>query len=676
MSPFTGPLAQAWPAVRPGLLRPPGRCLPVPPATDRATWAAPDAATLAALRSRAAGDLRSPWPVPLASGYARFFRDGDRDGYEQVVWARHERVGRAAVLAAVTLDERWLDEVADGVTLWCEQSSWCWPAHDDTFERHGAVVPTVTDPCLDLGAGEVAADLAWIDHLLGAPLDERAAGVRARIRWEVERRVLLPFERRRDWQWLGIDGDVHNWNPWIHGNVLVAALQLVEAGERRDELVRLVIEGIDRFVAALPPDGAIDEGYAYWWNGAGRLLEALDVLAYASAGVLSATPVPVLRETVAFPHRMHLGGPWYVNFADCPARPTGDQPWQALHRDARRAGDPAALAHAAARRRPGTPVAHESDGLGRLLRALTDPEWLAASPAEAAPSPAAPLPAAPSPTTGSSTAPSPAAPSSTGSPPAVASSAATAPAAGESWLPREVWLPSTQVLVARMAAGSSAGLTLAVKGGHNDENHNHNDVGSFVVALNGVPVLVDPGRPTYTGQTFGPRRYELWMMRSSWHNVPEIRGSEQAPGRECRARDVGTGAGPAYAKLVLDLADAYPEAGVRTWRRTARLDRAEGTVTVTDQWELAPGADLPTRIHLVLAGAVSLGDGHAEVRALDGAGVLRLSWNPPVPCGISVRELDDPLLSDVWGDRLTRLEIDVSGLGPIGTLDLTVKEPR
>ncbi len=634
---FIGPLAQAWPAVGPGMLLPPGRCLPVPPATDRATWAAPDTATMDGLRSRAAEDLKTPWPTPLASGYARYFRDGDRDGYEQVIRARHRRVARAAVLAVVTLDERWLDEVADGVTLWCEQSSWCWPAHDDTYERHGAVVPTVTDPFLDLGAGEVAADLAWIDHLLGARLDERTPGLRARIRHEVERRVLRPFERRRDWHWLGLDGRVHNWNPWIHGNVLVAALQLVPDGERREALARLVIEGLDRYVAALPADGAIDEGYAYWWNGAGRLLEALDVLAYASGGVLGAAPIRVLRETVAFPHRMHLGGPWYVNFADCAARSSGEQPWAALHREARRAGDEAALAHAAAHRRAGSPgagspaadspVAYENDGLGRLVRALTDPGWITA-----------------------------------------------AGVTSESWLPADVWLPSTQVFVARTAAGSSAGLTLAVKGGHNGENHNHNDVGSFVVALNGVPVLVDPGRPTYTAQTFGPRRYELWPMRSTWHNVPEIRGHEQSTGPEYGASGVVTSSGTTYARIGLDLENAYAAAEIRRWRRTARLDRAGRTVTVRDQWELAPAGHTPTRIHLVVAGRVRVGAGHAVVTALDGAGMLRLSWSPPVPCATTVRELDDPLLSEVWGDHLTRLEIDVSGLGSIGTLDLTVKE--
>jgi hypothetical protein len=606
-------------------------CLPVPPATDRLVWDAArvDPATLRELRRRAEAELSSPWPAALASAYSRYFRDGDRDGYEQIVYARQDRLSRAAVLAAVTLDPVWIDEVADGVGLLCEQSSWCWPAHDDTFARHGAVVPTVTDPFLDLGAGEVAAQLGWIDQLLGAQLDERMPGLRARIRHECDRRVLTPFVTRRDWHWLGLDGDVHNWNPWIHGNVLVAALRLVDDPARRAELVGLVVEGLDRYAASLPADGAIDEGYAYWWNGACRLLEALELLRYASGGALGDVPLDALRETVAFPHRMHLGDGWYLNHADGPARPPRQQPWDVLHRAARRIGDRAAEAHAAAHRRPDEPVAREREGLGRLLRALTDPEWLATAP--------------------------------TSSP-----------------LPRDVWFASTQVLVARPAAGSAAGLTLAVKGGHNGEHHNHNDVGSVVVALGGVPVLVDPGRPTYTAQTFGPDRYAIWTMRSSWHNVPQIRGTAQGHGRPYGAGEVSATVTDGSSALTLELAAAYPRTDVRRWRRTARLDRSSGAVTVRDSWELDPGGSAgPTLIHLVVAGRVSAGDGHARIVALDGAGVVDLAWEPAgAPVTVTVRELDDPLLRDVWGDRLTRLDIDVTALGPIGSLELSVKEQR
>lgn len=636
---FAGPLALAWPrlgrARTAELLAPPAHSLPVPPAGDRRSWGPghSDEATIRDLRERAEPDLASAWPTPLAHGYARYFRDGDRDGYEQLVFARQQRLSRAAVLAAVTLEDVWLDEVADGVTLLCEQSSWCWPAHDDTLLRHGAVVPTVTDPYLDLGAGEVAAQLAWIDHLLGGQLDERIPGLRARIRHEVDRRVLTPFAVRRDWHWLGLDGDVHNWNPWIHGNVLVAALRLVDDPERRAELVDLVIAGLDRYVASLPPDGAIDEGYAYWWNGACRLLEALELLDYASNGALSVTAVSALRETIAFPHRMHLGGAWYVNHADGPARPPQHQPWDALHRAARRVGDRDAQAHAAAHRTPGAPVAREDQGLGRLLRALTDQAWLAAVP-------------------------------------------------GASPLPRDVWLASTQVLLARSVAGSPSGLTLAAKGGHNGEHHNHNDIGSVVIALGGVPVIVDPGRPTYTAQTFGPDRYSIWTMQSSWHNVPEIRGSAQGHGRAYKARDVSVVIDGRGSGLTLDLAAAYPRHDVRHWWRTARLDRALRQISIRDSWQLEPSTnpaddDAPSRVQLMAAGAVSLERGRAEITALDGAGTVSVAWFPAdAPCTATVRDLDDPMLREVWGDRLTRLEIDVTALGLVGSLELTVEELR
>jgi hypothetical protein len=111
---FVGPLAAAWPGLDAGalaaLLVAPDDALPVPPASDRGAWSAErlDPATLAPLRERATADLRTPWPTPLASGYARYFRDGERTGYEQAVFAREQRLTRAAVLAATTLAPQWI----------------------------------------------------------------------------------------------------------------------------------------------------------------------------------------------------------------------------------------------------------------------------------------------------------------------------------------------------------------------------------------------------------------------------------------------------------------------------------------------------------------------------------------------------------------------------------------
>ncbi|WP_285472261.1 heparinase II/III family protein [Actinoplanes sp. NBRC 101535] len=615
-----GPLSTAWLATG-RTLAPPGASLPVPTAADRDVWdpSVVDPATLSRIRDRALASRGTPWAAPLGHLFARYFRDGDRAVYEQAIYDRQDRLTRAAIMAAVTREPEWLDEVTDGVVLLCEQSTWCWPAHDDTYTRHGSMLPTADDPFLDLGAGEVAGQLAWLDHLLGEQLDAYVPGLRARIRLEADRRVFTPFEQRRDWHWLGLDGDVHNWNPWIHGNVLTGALQLVASPGRRAALVDLIVEGLDRYVASLPADGAIDEGYAYWWNGACRLLEAAELLADASGADV---PWSTFAAVVAFPHRMHLGGDWYLNHADGPARPPREQPWAALHRMALRIGDPAATAHAAVHRDHSSPVADERQGFGRLLQALTSPAWLAATPPSPAP-------------------------------------------------PADMWFASTQVMLAR--AGR---LALAVKGGHNGEHHNHNDVGSVVVALSGVPVVVDPGRPTYTAQTFGPRRYEIWTMQSTWHSTVSIGGVAQGHGRGFAASEAASERCGSYHEMVLNVKDAYPAAGIHRWLRTARLSRSPETVTLRDSWDLDPSLT-GSVIHLVLAGAVTLAPGRAEVTALDGAGTLLISWDPAgTSAALLPRTLDDPMLSDVWGARLTRLDIDVSGLGPIGTLELTLKEQR
>jgi hypothetical protein len=188
---------------------------------------------------------------------------------------------------------------------------------------------------------------------------------------------------------------------------------------------------------------------------------------------------------------------------------------------------------------------------------------------------------------------------------------------------------------------------------------------------------VDAGRPTYTAQTFGPERYELWPMQSDWHNVPEIRGTSQPPGREFTARSVDADIDDGHAQLVLDLAGAYPREDVRRWERTACLDRSTDrvTITVTDEWELDPADDArPTVVHLLLAGDVRLGAGSAAITALGGAGALVLGWHPETAAVTAeVRTLDDPMLSEVWGDRLTRLTIDV-GNAPYGVLTVTMEE--
>jgi hypothetical protein len=125
---------------------------------------------------------------------------------------------------------------------------------------------------------------------------------------------------------------------------------------------------------------------------------------------------------------------------------------------------------------------------------------------------------------------------------------------------------------------------VALKGGHNGEHHNHNDVGSYVVVVGGQAVLVDPGSEVYTARTFGPRRYESNVLNSWGHPVPVVNGRLQRTGREARAAVLEAEFTEATDRLVLDLTSAYEAPGLEVLRRTFVYDRrGGGGLMVTDE---------------------------------------------------------------------------------------------
>lgn len=60
-------------------------------------------------------------------------------------------------------------------------------------------------------------------------------------------------------------------------------------------------------------------------------------------------------------------------------------------------------------------------------------------------------------------------------------------------LPLRSEFPDGQVWLMRLPAGEGAGFAFACKGGHNAEHHNHNDVGSYNVLMDGELVAGDVG---------------------------------------------------------------------------------------------------------------------------------------------------------------------------------------
>lgn len=530
------------------------------------------------------------WPVPLGSDLIKVHTSGNRTDYETKVFARQSRLTEMALCAAATGSPDFLDEVIDGVVGICEQLSWCWPAHDDVFEKRGWFIPDFSKPFLDLGAGEVAVQLAIIDLILGKDLDAKCPGLTALIRSRIQERVFAPFETRCDWHWLGIDRPVHNWSAWIHSNLLISALAL--GGNEQLEVAWKALEGISKYLEVIPPDGSIDEGVGYWWNGVGRALGSLEWLSIASRGDFSVPPdLDNVTASLSFTIHCWLGGRRFVSFADSSPEMTDPVPWGLL---ARLLDDPLAqeLAHQL------DPGIDPAIGLHRLLPGFG--------------------------------------------------------AGKKKCKPRAPRQELVQFPNLQLAIGRSARAVVTLKGGNNAENHNHNDIGSITYTYDSYPVIVDPGRVTYTASSFGPDRYSTWAYQSCWHSAPRIAGMDQRDGERYHARDFRAAQTIEKVQMEVDVASAYPGMCEGTWRRELTMSKVDGSLIGHEIWANLPGEH---QLFFICSGEVySMGPSKIRLDGEPGTFEIEVSEGTIT---IHERELTDQIMQKSWGTKLTRIKISI-----------------
>lgn len=608
-------LGRDIPEIQAALL-PRGEWEPFPRAADRTSWTGLAEATRERLIADGETVAAEPWQVIPATRFLDYMRNGDRRSY-QTPWAERRNRLKALVLAECAEGEgRFLDPITDGLWLLFEESSWAYPAHI-FMQRAGSDLPDATEPIVDLGVGETAALISWIDYLLGPQLDIVSKVTRHRLHHEIQTRILEPCLNRADFWWMAWDTQGHpinNWNPWIVANWLSSALLIETDPELRARHVEKAQRVLDIFINSYPADGGCDEGPSYWGRAGASMFEALDWMHGASDGQISIFDDPLIAKMGRYILTAHVGNEWYMNFADANARTTVDG--ALVYRYGRAVNDDELAAFGAwlwQRHQKGEPP-----NLGSIGRIIPD-LFLANELADVE---------------------------------------------AQDPLPADGWLPDLQVMTARDQAGTTAGLYVTAKGGHNDESHNHNDVGSFIAYLDGLPLIIDVGPEFYTAKTFSDQRYEIWTMRSSWHNVPLINGVEQAAGREFAASKVSYEASKDMAQLSLDLTDAYPaEAGVDQWVRNIKLKRGE-ELEISESFELNQREQVA--VHLVTNRPIELIGGNP-----DQPDYVKLGRPPGstegreamITCGedgVNVRitnfDVTDPRLLGVWGERVSRIE--------------------
>lgn len=501
-----------------------------PPISDRAAWEGLSGKKKESIRRAAEKYAGMEYPMLKASQFLAFARSNSRIAWEDPYFTRRRKLIAAVTDVCLRNAAEDLDDVVDGVWMICEETSWVLSAHNvdgDAFE--GMKLPDIDNPVIDLFAAQTAMILALIRHLLGEELDAVSPLIRRRMEREMELRILQPFERRDDFWWMGVvRKDLNNWTPWVVSNVMLTAVLLVREPER---LARILTRGcrmLDRYLDIMPEDGGCDEGAAYWGMAGGALLDCLDLLERATGGRMAFWKEEKIRNILLYPARVWITGRWFVNYADCDAAP--DMYGERLRFAGHKIGSPEMIALGCRYPDDADHLLEDTPQMWRLMNALFSPEE---------------------------------APEADWAPPA------------------DRTLESLQMRILRRGEA-----ILVCKGGGNGDNHNHNDVGSFMLYDRGEPVILDAGNMTYTRKTFSRERYTLWNTRSMYHNVPLIGDAEQAAGAEYAARDTRF----LPDGLQCDIAGAYPaEAGAESALRSFRMS-GTGEVTLRDEIRLRRAA--------------------------------------------------------------------------------------
>ena len=541
------------------------------------------------------------WPPLLASSYLAYKRHGNRLDFDQQLSQRRSVLSALVLGEVVQGNGAFIPQIANGLWLTLEESTWVGPAHI-VSQKAGIGLSDPYDSYIDLGAARFAADLAAIYRLLATELDAYDPQLRRRISYELDRRILKPYAWRKDFWWMGYQkGTINNWNIWINNNVLRTAVLLMDKGEEQQQLILKIMESADKFIDYYPADGACEEGPSYWIHAGGELGAMLALLKDLTKGRFAIGEEGKLHRMGRYILDMHIGGNRYVNFADALAIEYVPAAKVGLYGELFKDQD---LANFAAYLWQQNPFVETSNVQDALLFACHYPAI-----------------------------------------------AKAIPRAEKKSL---VTYPSLE-LVKWMQEASGVGLTFVAIGGHNGVSHNHNDVGSFMLFADRIPVLIDVGVGTYNGKTFSAARYDIWNMQSQWHNLPLINGYMQEAGKGFRATNVELPSAGAEGAFRMDIGKAYPaKAEIERWVRSFRFLPKQQALLLEESYVLKKEIQPQEFMYLTtFAPAIKMGEiwiAYSPSSRL----VLKYDATQLAPI-VADRILDDPRHQKVWGEKIYRI---------------------
>lgn len=591
-----------------------------PAYTDRKGWDAFTGALRDGIIKEGEKYLNYAWQVVKATDYLEYERSGSRTVMENPYNNNNKAISYLVFAELAEGKGRFTEQIINGIWQACEMSSWCLSAHLPVQQTRRNL-PDFHETIIDLGSGDMGSFLSWTWYFLHHEFDKVNPIIAQRLSKEIHDRIMEPYMQRSDYWWQALSGKqdvlVNNWNPWVNSNVMTCYLLLESDPVKRAAGVYKTMRSTDQFINYVKSDGACEEGPSYWGHAAGKLYDYLQILYVATGGKISLFQEPMIRRMGEYISHSYVGNDWVVNFADASARGGGDD--ILIYRYGKAVNSPEMIAFAAY-------LLKKDNGKADLVasrdffRSIENVRTYGELKEQAAALPSF----------------------------------------------NDAWYPETQFLYLRYGAG----MFFAGKAGFNNESHNHNDVGTFNIYADTLPMIIDAGVGTYTRQTFGKERYGIWTMQSDYHNVPRINGVPQSFGAEFRAKDVYFD--DKKEQFSLDLGSAYPvDAAVQSWHRTYNFN-SSGLI-IREEFKLT-ALKAPNELHYLVWARPDLSKPGRVLLSKAGR-TLQMQYDPKqFDAAFDTISLDDKRLSNVWGPEVYRVVLKAKKMEMKGSYQITIKK--
>ena len=508
---------------------------PVPKYIDREAWEKGCNPETVKVWLKQADEFKTyKWPSFLMDRYLILQKTGEtgNDWYEFV----YQRGVLGTLLIAECMEGKgnYINQIINGTFACCEETSWMVPFG---MKAGNFDFPNESNYIVDLTTAQTAELLTWVYYLMKERLDEISKEVCNRIKREIYKRIIVPYIEHDDYWWMGlIPGHrTNNWNPWCNMNLIFCATLIDYDEDIRVKVLDKAIRSLDYYIKEYPADGGCDEGPMYWEAAGGWLSVCLIMLKKVTNGVIDIFDEQKIKDIGAYAYKSHIHDNYVVDYADGDAINAAGG---SLYHFGKSIGDEKLIKFGAGTGRNTPYLRNWFYTYDYLMSVLFENEKNAVG--------------------------------------------AEAPYIAQSWL------YYNQILSARETEGSHKGFFLSAKGGTNIESHNHNDIGNFIIYIDGKPLIIDLGTEEYVLKTFSPQRFELWYLQSQYHNCPTVGGVMQHDGKEFRAKNVSCEMSDNKAEITMDIAEAYEkEAEISSWVRKCSLTRGSSAcVEVSDNFKL------------------------------------------------------------------------------------------